>query len=132
MAMHFAVRVAAIVAATTIGGFASTDLKGDYNLEFVVQETPYAGTAKTVAGAKGAFTAKFEFATPAVIIAEVTGKTVGDSVTYEAKYEDKTRGCTGTFTGKGIVVKDATKANGSVSIVDSCSGALTGTFRLWR
>jgi hypothetical protein len=124
------VAVAAFAAATT--GYAVAELKGDYNVEFVVEETTYTGTAKVAPGAKGAFTGKFEFTAPSVVLADVTGKTQGDSVTYEAKYEDKGRGCAGTFTGRGTTEKDGSKAAGTVAIDDSCSGPITATFRLWR
>ena len=46
---------AAVVASVT--SFAPADIKGDYNLEFTVGENSYTGTAKTTAGAKGAFVA---------------------------------------------------------------------------
>ncbi len=123
---------AAAVLATTIAAPVAADLKGDYNVEFVVQGTPYVGTFKTTPGSKGAYTAKLHFTSPSTILADVNGKTVADSVTFEAKYEDQGRGCTGTLTGKGTVEKDAVKAAGAVDISDSCSGALTGTFRLWK
>jgi len=133
MTLHLITRVAAVVAvAASVGSYVAADLKGDYNIEFVVQETTYTGTAKTTPGTKGAFTAKIEFTTPSSVLAEATGKTVGDSLTYDAKYEDKGRGCTGTLTAKGIVEKDGNKAAGTVDINDSCGGAINGTFRLWR
>ena len=133
MSLHVITRVAAAAIVTaSIAGYVVPDLKGDYNVEFVVQETPYTGTFKTTAGAKGAFGAKLEFTTPSKVLADVTGKTAGDSITFDAKYEDQGRGCTGTLTGKGKVEKDAAKAAGTVEISDSCGGALTGTFRLWK
>ena len=133
MSLHLITRVTAAVAATAaFAGFAAADLKGDYNIEFVVDESTYSGTAKATPGAKGAFTATFAFTAPTAVSAAVTGKTFGDSVTYEATYADKDRGCTGTFNAKGKVEKDGSKAAGTVAISDSCSGAITGTFRLWR
>lgn len=121
----------ALVAAST-SSYAVVDLKGDYNVEFMVQETAYTGTTKATPGQKGAFTAKMEFSTPSNVVADVTGKTWGDSISYEAKYEDKGRGCSGLFTAKGTIAKDGSKANGTVDISDGCSGALAGTFRIWR
>lgn len=126
-------RVVAVVAlASVASSYPVAELKGDYKVEFNVQETAYTGTAKAVAGDKGAFTAKFEFTSPSVVLADVTGKTAGDSVTYDAKYEDQGRGCTGTIVGKGTAEKDGSKASGTLDINDSCGGALTGTFRMWR
>jgi hypothetical protein len=55
-----------------------------------------------------------------------------NSVSFDAKYEDQGRGCTGTLTGKGKAEKDGSKASGTLDISDSCGGALSGTFRLWR
>src|ERR671921_487252 len=68
----------------------------------------------------------------AFMVADMKGETAGDSLLYEATYEDKGRGCTGTLSGKGTVEKDASKAAGELSINDSCGGQLGGTFRLWR
>ena len=133
MSLHLITRVAA--AAVISAGMASytvADLKGDYNAEFVVQETSYTGTFKSTPGVKSAFTAKFDFTAPSRVLADVTGKTMGDSVTFDAKYEDQGRSCTGTIAGKGKVEKDGTKAAGTLEINDSCGGALSGTFRLWK
>jgi hypothetical protein len=121
---------AAVVASVT--SFAPADIKGDYNIEFTVGENVYTGTAKATAGAKGAFTGKFTFTAPSAVDADVTGKTAADSVTFDAKYVDSGRNCSGTFTGKGIAEKDGSKASGGVAIKDSCEGEITGTFRLWR
>src|SRR5262245_60193753 len=123
MSLQLITRLAAAGAVLVgVAGYTAADLKGDYNLEFVVQQTTYAGKAKTVAGAKGEFSGTFEFSSPTAILAAVTGKSAGDSITFSAKYEDKGRGCTGTFNGKGTAAKDGSKASGSVDISDSCSG----------
>jgi hypothetical protein len=133
MSLHVMTRVAALVAVVaSAASYAVAELKGDYNVEFVVQESTYTGTAKATPGAKGAFTAKMDFTSPSPATADVTGKTVGDSVTFEAKYVDSGRNCTGTLTGKGVVEKDGSKASGSLAINDACGGETTGTFRLWR
>jgi len=123
---------AAAVVSVSVAGFVAAELKGDYKLEFGVQDQLYTGTAKATPGANGAFTAGFTFTSPSNVVADVTGKTFGDSVTYEAKYADKDRGCTGTFAGKGKLEKDGSGAAGAVDISDSCSGAITGTFKLSR
>jgi hypothetical protein len=133
MSLHLITRVAAVAAvAASSAAFVAADLKGDYNIELVVEGTTYTGTQKTTSGTKGAYTGKMEFTSPSSILADVTGKTAGDSVTYEAKYEDKGRGCTGTLSGRGTAEKDGSKAAGALAINDSCAGELTGTFRLWR
>ena len=133
MSLQMLTRVAAAAALTvSIGAFVAADIKGDYNLEFVVQEAPYAGTLKTTAGAKGAFTGKLDFTSPSKVLSDVTGKSVGDSVTFEGKYEDQGRGCTGTLVARGTAEKDGSKASGVVDINDSCGGALAGTFRMWK
>ena len=122
------------VAATTVGAVRSivADLKGDYKAEFVVESTSYTGTAKTTPGANGAFTAKFDFTSPSAISADATGKTAGDSVTFDMKYVDNTRNCTGTVRGTGTAAKDGNEASGGLSVDDSCGGAASGTFRLYR
>jgi hypothetical protein len=133
MSLLIVARVAAAVVVTAgIGGYVAADLKGDYNVKFVVQETPYTGTFKTTPGEKSAFTAKLDFTTPSRVLADATGKTAGDSITFDAKYEDQGRGCTGTLSGKGKVEKDATKSAGVIDIIDSCGGVMSGTFRLWK
>jgi hypothetical protein len=133
MSLHLITRVAAALAlAASSAAYMIADLKGDYNIEFVVEGTSYTGTAKTLPGAKGAFTGKLELTSPSSILGDMTGKTTGDSVSYDVKYEDKGRGCTGTLAGKGIVEKDGSKAAGALNINDSCGGQLSGTFRLWR
>jgi hypothetical protein len=136
MSLNVLARIVAGVAivATTAGAvrFIAVDLKGDYKVEFVVEATSYTGTAKTTPGANGAFSAKFDFTSPAPISADVTGKTAGDSVTFEMKYVDNGRNCTGTVQGKGTVEKDANKASGALAVNDSCGGETSGTFRLFR
>jgi len=136
MALHMIARLVAGVAAvaTTMSAVRSiaVDLKGDYKVEFVVDSTSYTGTAKTTPGAKGAFTAKFDFTSPAAISADATGKTTGDSLTFDMKYVDNTRNCTGTVRGSGTVAKDGNEASGELSVNDSCGGEAPGTFRLYR
>jgi hypothetical protein len=133
MSLHVMARIAAAtVIVASVTSFAPADIKGDYNVEFTVGENAYSGTAKATAGDKGAFTGKFTFTSPSPVDADVTGKTVGDSVTFDAKYVDSGRNCTGTFSGKGTADKDGSKASGAVAIKDSCEGDITGTFRLWR
>lgn len=125
--------VAATAVVASVTSFAPpADLKGEYNVEFTVGENAYTGTAKATAGDKGAFTGKFTFTSPSPVDADVTGKTAGDSVTFDAKYVDSGRNCSGTFSGKGTVEKDGSKAAGGIAIKDSCEGEITGTFRLWR
>jgi hypothetical protein len=123
-----------VLAATTVGAarFIEADLKGDYNVEFSVEGTSYTGTAKTTPGSKGAFTAKFDFTSPSPISADATGKTAGDSLTFEMKYVDNGRNCTGTVQGKGTVEKDGNKASGALAVNDSCGGETSGSFRLLR
>ena len=133
MSLHLITRVVAVAALSAgIAGYVAADLKGDYKVEFVVQDATYSGTANATPGAKSAFSGKWELAAPSKVLLDVTGKTVGDSVSFDAKYEDQGRGCSGTLTGKGKAAKDGSKADGTLAISDSCGGALTGTFRLWR
>ena len=135
MSLHLITRVAAAVTiAASSAAFMVADLKGDYNVEFVVEGTTYTGTVKTTpaAAAKGQFTGKLEMTSPSSILADLKGRTAGDSLLYDATYEDKGRGCTGSLSGKGTVEKDASKAAGALTINDSCGGQIAGTFRLWR
>ena len=124
----------AAVVASTVGAVRSivADLTGDYKVEFVVESTSYTGTAKTTPGASGGFTAKFDFTSPSAISADATGKTTADSLTFDMKYVDNTRNCTGTVRGRGTVAKDGNEASGGLSVDDSCGGAASGTFRLYR
>lgn len=128
LATGFALVAATVGAARVIGA----DLKGDYNVEFTVEGTSYTGTAKTTPTQKGAFTAKFDFTSPSPISADVTGKTTGDSLTFDMKYVDNGRNCTGTVLGKGTVEKDGNKASGALAVNDSCGGETSGSFRLYR
>ena len=135
MSLHLITRIAAAVAvAASSAAFMVADLKGDYNVEFVVEGNSYTGTIKTtpVASAKGQFTGKLELTSPSPITGDAKGKTVGDSLTYDVTYEDKGRGCTGTLAAKGTIEKDGSKAAGALNINDSCGGPISGTFRLWR
>ena len=136
MAFHVLTRLvagAAVVAATAAATRTiAAELKGDYKVEFVVNDASYTGTAKTTPAGKGAFTAKFDFTSPSPVTADATGKTVGDSVTFDAKYQDNGRNCTGTVGGKGTVEKDGSKAVGAIAIQDSCDGEASGTFRFYR
>src|SRR3954464_9057346 len=131
MSLHLITRVAtAVVVATSSAALMVADLKGDYNVEFVVEGNAYTGTIKTAPAAKGAFTGKLELTSPSSILGDATGKTAGDSLSYDVKYEDKGRGCTGTLMGRGTIEKDGSKAAGTVELNDSCGGQLAGTFRL--
>src|SRR5262245_62222049 len=113
------------IATTTVGAVRSivADLKGDYKVEFVVESTSYTGTAKTTPGTSGAFTAKFDFTSPSPISADATGKTAGDSLTFDMKYVDNTRNCTGTVRGTGTVAKDGNEATGGISVDARWGGA---------
>lgn len=133
MSLHLLTRVAALaIGAVAIGHFGVADLKGDYKIEFVVEGGTYSGTAKFTPGEQGAFSAKYDFTSPSIVKSEATGKMKGDSVSFEGKYDDSGRSCTGTFTGKGAAEKDGSKASGALDINDSCGGAIGGTFRIWR
>lgn len=133
MSLHLFARAAAVVVGTfAIGHFGVADLKGDYKIEFVVEGGAYSGTARFTSGQQGAFSAKYDFTSPSSIKSDVTGKMKGDSVTFEGKYDDATRGCSGSFVGKGAAEKDGSKASGTLDINDSCGGAVGGTFRVWR
>ena len=136
MAFHVLTRLvagAAVVATTAAATRTiAAELKGDYKVEFVVNDASYTGTAKTTPAGKGAFTAKFDFTSPSPVTADGNGKTVGDSVTFDAKYQDNGRNCTGTVVAKGTVEKDGSKAAGTIAIQDSCDGEASGTFRFYR
>ena len=108
-------------------GFIAAELKGDYKVEFVVNEASYTGTAKTTPAGKGAFTAKFDFTSPSPVTADATGKTAGDSVTFDAKYRTTVATAPGPCMGKGTVEKDGSKAAGAIAIQDSCDGEASGT-----
>jgi len=136
--MAFQVLTRLIAGAAVLGTTAAAtriiaaELKGDYKVEFVVNDASYTGTAKTTPAGKGAFTAKFDFTSPSPVTADANGKTAGDSVTFDAKYQDNGRNCTGTVVGKGTVEKDGSKAVGTIAIQDSCDGEASGTFRFYR
>jgi hypothetical protein len=126
-------RIAAVAAiASVVAGIAAAELKGDYKIEYTVDSQSYGGTAKATPGAKGEFTATLAITSPTNITGDMTGKTFGDSISYDSKYADKDRGCTGTISAKGTVEKDGSKATGAATITDSCSGTLNATFRIWR
>jgi hypothetical protein len=133
MSIHLLTRVVAVaIGAVAIGRVVVADLKGDYKIEFVVEGGTYSGTAKFTPGQQGALSAKYDFTSPSVIKSDVTGAMKGDSVTFEGKYDDSGRGCSGTFLGKGAAEKDGSKASGTLDINDSCGGTVAGTFRIWR
>jgi len=133
MTLHLLTRIAvAAIGAVSIGQLVLADLKGDYNIEFVVDGNPYTGKAKFTPGTKGAFTGKYELTTPSNVTSDMTGTMRADSLMFDAKYDDKGRNCTGTMKGRGKAEKDGSKATGAVDITDSCSGAISGTFRVWR
>lgn len=133
MSLQLISRVAVVsVLALSAAGAVAAELKGDYKIEISANGEAYTGTTKVTPGAKGEFTADFTITSPTTVTGDIKGRTIGDSVTYESKYVDKDRGCTGTITAKGVAEKDGSKASGSALINDSCGGELNGTFRLWR
>jgi hypothetical protein len=133
MSLHLLTRVAAVtLLAGAVVGATTADLKGDYHIEIAVGGEAYSGMTKTTPGAKGEFTGTMTITSPTNVTGDLKGKTFGDSVTYESKYVDKDRNCTGTIVGRGTVEKDGSKASGVADINDSCSGTINATFRLWR
>ena len=133
MSVQLLARVAAVsILAVGVARAVVADLKGEYKIEISANGEAYTGTSKVTPGAKGEFTGAFTITSPTNVTGDIKGKTVGDSVTYESKYTDKDRGCTGTITAKGTAEKDGSKASGAAVINDSCGGELNGTFKLWR
>lgn len=136
MLLQVGTRVAVVAAvgaiASVLAGMAAAELKGDYKIEYTVDGQSYGGTAKATPGAKGEFTATLAITSPTNITGDMKGKTFGDSISYDSKYEDKDRGCAGTISAKGTVEKDGSKASGAATIVDGCSGTLNATFQIWR
>lgn len=121
------------VASVLLAGLGhSAGLTGTYNVEFAVEGTPYRGTAKATPGSDGHFDLALTFNDPTTVTASGKGSAPGDSLVFEGTYDDTGRGCTGSMTGRGVIEEKGDRASGTLSLNDSCGGAVSGTFRFWR
>ena len=127
-------RLALPIAVLALSAFTwiAAELKGTYKIEITVQDQSYGGSGDIIPDGKGAFTGKFLFTSPIEVTYDMTGTQKGDSVFFDAKYNDKTNGCIGTMKGNGTAKSDGSGATGPVTIDDSCRGTITATYRLTR
>ena len=91
-------RLALPIAVLALSAFSwmAAELKGTYKIEITVQDQSYGGSGEITPDGKGAFTGKFLFTAPIEVTYDMTGSQKGDSVWFDAKYNDKTNGCVGT------------------------------------
>ena len=127
-------RLALPIAVLTFSAFTwfAAELKGTYKIEITVQDQSYGGSGEITPDGKGAFTGKFLFTAPIEVAYDMTGTQKGDSITFDAKYNDKTNGCVGTMKGNGTAKSDGSAASGPVTIDDSCRGTIAAMYRLTR
>jgi hypothetical protein len=125
-------RLALPLAILSAFAWRAAELKGTYKIEITVQDQSYGGSGEITPDGKGAFTGKFLFTAPIEVTYDMNGTQKGDSVHFEAKYNDKSNGCVGTMKGSGTAKSDGSGASGPVSIEDSCRGTIDATYRLAR
>lgn len=110
------------------------NLTGSYDVTFVVEGTPYTGTADLSTAPGGALSGTVALDDPATVLGSIDrGTVVGDSVHYNGSYSIQENGCSGTFEGHGTIAEGGAGANGPFRVEDDCdSGTLSGTFSFQR
>ena len=107
------------------------NVSGAYAAAFVVEGTPYSGTASLTTAAGGAVTGPVVITNPMTVNMSAAGTVVADSLRLTIPYT-MPDGCNGTAYLSGTVTAGGDSAGGVMSVDDSCGGTLGGTFTLTR
>jgi len=101
---------------------------GTQPLQVTARGSLYAGTATLSPGPAETVSGTFTLAGPVEVKGTLTGRTAGDSITFELKYSIAQNGCNGTMRLTGPMKANAA-VEGVTEAQDSCVGRMTGTFK---
>ena len=108
------------------------NLDGPYQVEVVVDGTPYRGMMELSTAPGGSVNGSFMVTDPAHVDGTVEGAIVADTLDFRMPYEIQENGCIGVVTGRGDVAQGGGAFSGPVVVDDSCGGAMNGTISIQR
>lgn len=103
------------------------NVAGTYDAEFVVEGDVYDGLAELSTEPGGAVAGEFLTDEPATVVGAITGRIVGDRLSYAGTYGVREAGCEGTLDATGTVDEGGDRIAGDFATRGAC-GEMTGTF----
>ena len=108
------------------------NLDGPYQVEVVVDGTPYRGLMELTTAPGGSVNGSFMVTAPVHVDGTVEGAIVADTLDFRMPYAIQENGCVGVVTGRGGVAHGGGAFSGPVALDDSCGGAMSGTISIQR
>lgn len=108
------------------------NLGGAYQVEVVVDGSPYRGTMQLSTAAGGVVSGSFLVTEPAHVAGTVEGAIVADTLDFQMPYEIQENGCVGVVSGRGSVAEGGGAFSAPVVLDDSCGGEMSGTISIQR
>jgi hypothetical protein len=108
------------------------NLDGPYQVEVVVDGTPYRGMMELTTAPGGSVNGSFMVTAPVHVDGTVEGAIVADTLDFRMPYAIQENGCVGVVTGRGGVTQGGGAFSGPVALDDSCGGAMNGTITIQR
>lgn len=108
------------------------NLDGPYQVEVVVDGTPYRGMMELTTAPGGSVNGSFMVTAPVHVDGTVEGAIVADTLDFRMPYAIQENGCVGVVTGRGGVAQGGGAFSGPVALDDSCGGAMSGTISIQR
>jgi nitrous oxidase accessory protein NosD len=131
-----------ILAATSIAACAGNpqpgepgypyNLTGRYQVEFLVDGTPYRGVMDLTTAPGGVVSGSFTVTDPAQVDGTVEGGIVADTVDFQMPYEIQENGCMGVVHGRSAIADGGEAFGGAIRLDDSCGGEMAGTLEVQR
>lgn len=107
------------------------NLSGTYQMEVVVEGTPYRGMLDLATQPGGVLGGTFQVINPVQIGGNVEGTIAADTLDFRMPYEQP-NDCNGVVSGRIAVAAGGGTAGGPVVVDDSCGGAMNGTISIQR
>jgi hypothetical protein len=107
------------------------NVAGEYAASFVVEGNPYGGRMTLTTASGGAVSGNLTVTSPFTMESTLSGTIAADSLRLTLPYATP-QNCFGTASLVGAIAEGGVGAAGTMSLDDSCDGALTGTFTLSR
>ena len=107
------------------------NLSGPYQVEVVVQGTPYHGMMDLSMEPGGALGGTFQVIDPVQVGGSIEGTIAADTLDFRMPYEQSNE-CSGVVSGRIAVAAGGATASGPVVVDDSCGGPMNGTISIQR
>ena len=107
------------------------NLSGPYQVEVVVQGTPYHGMMDLSMEPGGALGGTFQVIDPVQVAGSIEGTIAADTLDFRMPYEQSNE-CSGVVSGRIAVAAGGATASGPVVVDDSCGGPMNGTISIQR